>query len=199
MRALTQALTNASAFGNEHDTIESYTGAQIDLGWGDIITITSNLYFQNALVPFERRLVLDRILNAGGTDCSAYVYADMYLGSLSIFDSTNDLSNILWKSEVVYLPVGEQIPISGRLSVGTTARSYANIFPYAYPSDSDFATADASHTANYYLIPLIDSVSYTSASGRTYFYSSSATPVLTPALLPDLIGLGLMPLQAKMG
>jgi hypothetical protein len=39
--------------------------------------------------------------------------------------------------------------------------------------------------------PLLSDVSYTSASGQTYFYSGNATPVPTPALLPGLIGLGL--------
>jgi hypothetical protein len=109
--------------------------------------------------------------------------------SVHIGDYNSHPSNITEVMRTVYLPVGELTTIVGALHVGAGAIAVA-VLP-EQPADISLAVADASHTANYYLTPLLDGVGYTSASGRTYFYSGDATPVPTPALLPGLIGLGL--------
>jgi len=109
--------------------------------------------------------------------------------NVSIFDSNFSRSNVTSVKDLIFLPVGEITPITAFLEVWTHSQAAAY-----YPDkliDIDFSYADASHTANYFLTPLTEDVSYTSASGRTYFYSGDATSVPTPALLPGLIGLGL--------
>ncbi len=122
----------------------------------------------------------------------AYAQADLFgddLPWLTIFDSNFYPSDVTEVMSTVYLPIGTSTSIQGRLTVGATAS--ASVFTPEQPLAIDFATVDAFHTANYYLTPLLAGVSYTSASGRTYFYSGDTTPVPTPALLPGLIGLGL--------
>ncbi|XQQ05171.1 MAG: PTPA-CTERM sorting domain-containing protein [Leptolyngbya sp. IPPAS B-1204] len=195
LRALARASTDASvrernAAGEGHGGLATQAGAGISLAWGDVITVTSNSHSQGELVPFELRLYLDRSLRAGNGQ--AYAQADLFgdgLPWLNIFDSNYNPSNVIETVSIVYLPIGASTSIQGRLTVGATA--FASVFFPEKPLDTDFAVVDASHTANYYLTPLLDGVGYTSASGRTYFYSGDATPVPTPALLPGLIGLGL--------
>jgi hypothetical protein len=170
------------------------------MGWGDTITVTSSTYLPGELVPFELRLYLDRTVRAISGNFSgdhvyaptAHVYASLL--DLHIFDSTSSPSASSAVTRILYLPVGELFPIEGRLSLMAATGAYASL--PEYPTDYSMAIysmaiADAFHTANYYLTPLVNGVSYTSASGKTYFYPGDATLVPTPALLPGLIGLGL--------
>lgn len=175
--------------GNAVAAVDSY------LAWGDTITVTSNNHSPGELIPFEVSLYLDRLVSASGRyrgSSQAFVYADLYgfyIPGLSIFDSNFSPSNVTEVTTIAYLPVGELSTIQGKLAVGASARAFASLPDQ--PLDIDVSIADASHTANYFLTPLVDGVSYTSGSGKTYFYSGNATPVPTPALLPGLIGLGL--------
>jgi hypothetical protein len=170
----------------------AYAGGQAVLGWGDVVTVTSETHALGEAVPFELMLYLDRTIQTiEGINPSAYVYSDLVLGthSLSIADSNSNPSNVIWQRATLYLPVGESIAITGQLSIATGVLARA-LLPDRVV-DTGISSADASHTANYYLTPLVEGVSYTSASGRTYIYPSDATPVPTPALLPGLVGLGL--------
>jgi hypothetical protein len=170
-------------------------GASTQLGWGDTITVTSSTHSAGEYIPFELSLYLDLLVTASGKyygNSQAFVSAGLNVsngGSLGIFDSNFYPSDTIWKKLTIDLPVGELTSIEGYLEVFST--SFALAYLPDRVLDSDISIADASHTANYFLTPLVDGVSYTSASGRSYFYSSDATPVPTPALLPGLIGLGL--------
>jgi hypothetical protein len=170
-------------------------GANANLGWGDVITVTSNTHSLGEYVPFELSLYLDRLVSASGKyggNSQASVSSDLSVGRfgfVGIGDSNFYPSDVFWQRSTVYLPVGELIPITGQLSIGAGALAYAVLPDQVL--ESDISIADASHTANYFLTPLVDGVSYTSASGKSYLYSGDATPVPTPALLPGLIGLGL--------
>jgi hypothetical protein len=169
--------------------------ASAGLAWGDTITATSNTHLPGELVPFELRLYLDRTIRTSignFSNHSAYTptaHVSASLLGLYIFDSTSFPSSDSAVTQTLYLPVGELFPIEGRLSLMAATGAYASL--PEYPSDYSMASVDAFHTANYYLTPLVEGVSYTSASGKTYFYPGDATSVPTPALLPGLIGLGL--------
>jgi hypothetical protein len=169
--------------------------AQMSLGWGDTITVTSSNHALGEYVPFEVRLFLDRFVTASGRfggNSQAFVSGELfgsYIPNLAISDSNFYPSSVTELTTIAYLPVGELSTIEGRLQVFASAMAVA-AWPDK-PLDLDYSIANASHTANYYLTPLVEGISYTSASGRTYFYPGDATPVPTPALLPGLIGLGL--------
>jgi hypothetical protein len=169
--------------------------ADAAMGWGDTITVTSRTHSAGEVVPFELRLDLDRtIRTVTGNLSDNHPYAPTAHVSASLLDlyiseSTSSPSSISAVTRTLYLPVGELFPIEGRLSLMAATGAYASL--PEYPTDYSMAIADAFHTANYYLTPLVNGVSYTSASGKTYFYPGDATPVPTPALLPGLIGLGL--------
>ncbi|MGA9379143.1 MAG: PEP-CTERM sorting domain-containing protein, partial [Phormidium sp.] len=165
-------------------------------------TVTSNSHLPGEEIPFEVRLDLDRSLSASGRyrgNTQAHVYANLSgheMSHSSIFDlhiSDSNLfpSNITEVTRIIYLPVGELSIIQGRLSLGASAEAYAS-FPNK-PYEFDRSIVDASHTANYYLTPLVDGVSYTSASGKTYFYSPPLNKVpepTSPLSFVGLVGLG---------
>jgi hypothetical protein len=196
LKGVAKATAEASA-GEGSMGMVANAGVGTDIGWGDTITVTSDAHSLGESVPFELRLNLDRSLRASGKyggNSQAYVRAALlvYYSGSSIFDSNFYPSNVTTMTQTVYLPVGESIPIEGSLSLGVSAEAFAS-FPN-HPSELDISNADAFHTANYYLTPLLSDVSYTSASGKTYFYSDNATPVPIPepTVLPGLlIGLGL--------
>jgi hypothetical protein len=160
-------------------------GASNRLGWGDLITVTSSTLATGTSVPFELRLNLDRTVSASGlvggnTQASVYGslrigdpgYSD--LGRVTIIDTNYYPSNVFTKTTIVYLSVGISTALEGELEVGASAESGGGL------PTSDTSIADASHTANYYLAPLLEGVSYNSASGRSYIYS--ATP---PTAVPE--------------
>ena len=201
LKASARAKSSANVFTpkdpNYHSGIGSTANASAStqLGWGDTIAVTSSAHSAGEYVPFELSLYLDRLVSASGKNygnSQAFVSAGLNVsngGSLGIFDSNFYPSDTIWKKLTINLPVGELTSIEGYLEVFST--SFALAYLPDRVLDSDISIADASHTANYFLTPLVDGVSYTSASGKTYLYSGDATPVPTPALLPGLIGLGL--------
>ncbi|WP_181256702.1 PEP-CTERM sorting domain-containing protein [Merismopedia glauca] len=165
----------------------SRAGTQNNLSWGDYITVTSSTLASGTLVPFELRLDLDRTVSASGLfegNTQAFVGASLRigdpgysgLGGVSIFDTNYYPSNVFSKTTTVYLPVGITTAIEGNLEVLAAAQTGLGV------STSDTSIADASNTANYYLTPLLADVSYTSASGRSYFYSPTAVPEPTTIL-----------------
>ncbi|MFB2938336.1 PEP-CTERM sorting domain-containing protein [Aerosakkonemataceae cyanobacterium BLCC-F154] len=199
-----KAEASALAIATDDGGLDARGNAMVYLGWGDTITVTSNSHLPGAKIPFEVRLYLDRFVSASGRyegNTQASVYANLSvherdlshssISDLHIFDTNFFPSNITEVTTIAYLPVGELSIIQGQLWLGASAEAYAS-FPNK-PYEFDRSIADASHTANYYLTPLLDGVSYTSASGKTYFYSPPVNKVpepTSPLSFVGLVGLG---------
>ncbi len=199
-----KALASASANVNITELLPGYgsyvggsrsnSSAQTYLGWGDTITVTSSTHAQGELVPFEVRLYLDRTIQVSSTGyAQAYVGADLSLSGFfqaSIFDTNFYPSALSMVTKTVYLPVGQTTSIEGRLQIGVYA-DVSTTWPER-PLATAFSIANASHTANYYLTPLVSGVNYTSASANNYFYSGNTTSVPEPSFSLALFGFGLL-------
>lgn len=166
-----------------------------NLVWGDIITLTSDTLPKGTIVPLNFQLNFDRNLICNDSpQCSAYTeaslgftpelgdYSTLSNSIVSIRDSIDSPSTITSKSATFSGAIGQPYTLQGSLLFDVRAHAY-----YEHPSVG--ASIEAGHTANFYITPLSPDVSYTSASGQTYFYPNSATSVPEPfTIIGTLVG-----------
>lgn len=161
------------------------------LYWGDTLTVASSTLSEGTIVPLRVALSFDRSItcNTSYSGCEAFAAAGLGLngapgGLLAIYDSTYAPSATSYKESTINVAVGQPFQVQGLLNLDVRAGAY-------YANPSVVARIEAGHTANFYITPLSSDVTYTTASGKTYFYSGNATAVPEPSLVPGVIIVGL--------
>ena len=164
-------------------SMDSRAWASTRIGWGDTIKVTASNKQQGELVPFEVRLDLDsNVIASGRRSGNTQAIVRAQFANVGILDSNYYRSTVNSVTDIINLPVGEITPISASLEVVAYSQALAD---YLNKLDIDYSSANALHTANYYLTPLDPDVSYTTGSGQTYFYKEDVTPLPDPQNVPE--------------
>jgi hypothetical protein len=171
--------------------VHAVAHTQIQVGWQDTLTITSDTLPPGALVDVRLTSVLDAIItnpnHTPNTGVSSYFYATVGSNTTNLLTYASADPNTSSKTRLWTFRVGDTVTLKATMTLAAYARAGYNIDPLTsgVTIPNDAVTVDASNTGHYYfdIVPGFDAV-VTSSTG--YDYSVSA-PTPEPASLSLLV------------